>query len=378
MPLYRRTMGVRSFVSLVSAVGLAACAFDEPNVGITEQGLGCDPDFCMTNSPLITHYGTWEFNVAGKPNGQGITVLGFSKGSDFYDLRVEDSRFVGYDAGGSPALTEADLIDAAIYLDIGGKQSAIVIRNRALITDVLSSNTLDTYVLDWGMVIGRPLPGLMHAGDTVEGGAMPVIGTTSNVCPEPKWYEEFAKNGFAEWDETIGSMALYEAVVFEGDRFDPETRTLAPKPDNDWFNIGCGAHTLAKLRLTRHTINTAPSWQHAQAALKMLSADYCGSGRSFTFSGEPLEWRDQLQPGMEYLRLGPTDNLEARWDENGAICVSDPRLMRTPNPAAATAYQTLWADIADECKAVGHRIRTCGDLDVYGNEGELITSVNHD
>src|SRR5690349_957103 len=126
LSLYRRTMGVRSFVSIVSAMGLAACTFDEPNVSVTEQGLACDPDFCMTNSPLMSHYGTWELNVKGQRNGQGITVLGFAKGADFYDLRVEDSRFVGYDEAGKPKLTGADLIDATIYLDIRGRQSAIV------------------------------------------------------------------------------------------------------------------------------------------------------------------------------------------------------------------------------------------------------------
>jgi hypothetical protein len=119
-----------------------------------------------------------------------------------------------------------------------------------------------------------------------------------------------------------------------------------------------------------------------QAALKMYSADYCGGGTPFTFPGEPLQWRDQntSAPGMFYLSPHPTDTLEARWDENGALCIGDARLLNSPNPLAPTTFPYLLKDIQRECYRRRHVFRPCKDLDPNVTEfpGELITTLNHD
>src|SRR5262249_34023487 len=121
-PLYTRTMGIRA---LVLVPMLAACGLEEPKVGQVGQELRCADDFCTANSPIMAVYGTWEFNINHVPNGQGITVLALGKGSEFFQLVVHDSRIIGYDAYGYPALQGSDLVGARIYLDIRGRQSAI-------------------------------------------------------------------------------------------------------------------------------------------------------------------------------------------------------------------------------------------------------------
>ncbi len=364
------------------AAGLAACSLAEPEVTAVDQPLrftDCDPDICGTNSPLMAHYGTWEFSITGMRNRQGFRLLGLGKDADFYRLVVKDIRILGLDEKGYVALEGPNLVGARIYLDLNGAQTAIVITDVATIKEVVKPYApLDTYVLDWAEVIGNRLPRRMNAGETVEGGtAIPILGQTDPVCPAPKWMEESYVGSMWEWDETTyAGMSPFQSVVFEGDRFDPLTRTVAPIPNDNWFNIGCGAHTLAKLRLTRNTIHTAPSWTNVQAALKMLGADYCGGGTSFTFAGEPLVWRDRT--AMDYLHINASHELEARWDENGATCIYSPRLVRTDNPDAAAAYVDVWQAIEDECKLRGKALQKCNDGDPTGWDGELVTSVNYD
>ncbi|MGH8311591.1 MAG: ADYC domain-containing protein, partial [Steroidobacteraceae bacterium] len=146
---------------------------------------------------------------------------------------------------------------------------------------------------------------------------------------------------------------------------DDVTRTVAPVPDDRWFNLGCARHTLAKLRLTRSTLHTVKSgaWQQVQATLKMLSADYCGTGKAFTIAGEPIVWKNNV--GMKYYF--PPSVLEARWSENGALCLNTPRL-------ESPAYPDVELDIAAECA----RPPSCANPDPYATEKfELVTSSDY-
>jgi hypothetical protein len=369
-------------VTLCVPLGLVACSVPNIDERVVEQKVwgGCtEPDFCGTNSPLMTAYGTWEFNFVGQPNNQGIVVLGLGKVDQFYTLRVEDSRIFGIDYDGN-YLEHQDLVGARIYLEENGRQSAIVIADVGTVDEVVQGGQpIETYVLDWALVIDHPLPGPVSPQPPFKGGepiVEPVLDVPESVCPPPRWIEETYVGSMWEWDESFfAGMSPYHSVVFEGDRFDPTRRTVQPWADNDWFNIGCGTNTLAKLRLTRNTINTAPKWQYAQAALKMLSADYCGTGRAFTFPGEPLVWRDVT--AMDYLHISPNHDLEARWDETGAQCLSSPRLARSDNPAAQKVPD--WMElIVNECDKVNKVLLKCKNPEPLTWDGELVTSVNYD
>ena len=366
-------------------MGLASCTIGdlEPNLSEVEQGIRCDPEFCTTNSPLISVYQTWEFKLDGTPNDQGFALLGLAKdrgsATEFFTLHVENSQIFGLDAWGNVALQDSELIGTKIFLDHYGTQHAIVISNVGGINEVVKpGNWVQSYVLDWSDVMKLELPGPMPAGTWRENNWMPITTTPTAVCPAPKWIDESYVGSMIEWEETTyAGMSVYESLVFEGDRFDPEKRIVNRKPDPNWFNIACGAHTLAKLRLTRNTINFAP-WTNVQAAFKMLSADYCGTGTAFTFPGEPIVWRDRA--GMSYARMKPKSDLEARWDENGAICLNSPRLERSGNPAAAKTFPYLWDSIRKDCKSVGKRLPKCWDLDPYSWQSsyELVTNANYD
>jgi hypothetical protein len=62
------------------------------------------------------------------------------------------------------------------------------------------------------------------------------------------------------------------------------------------------------------------------AMLKMLTADYCGTGRSYTVDGQPLKYGDSnhwcSQPP---IIPSAVCSIEALWAEKGAVCVDTPR-----------------------------------------------------
>lgn len=62
---------------------------------------------------------------------------------------------------------------------------------------------------------------------------------------------------------------------------------------------------------------------HHQACTRMLRADYCGDGVSFTENGTLLDIFDYLSPPVA-LREESWD-IEARWLTTGALCLSKPR-----------------------------------------------------
>jgi hypothetical protein len=125
--------------------------------------------------------------------------------------------------------------------------------------------------------------------------------------------------------------------------------------DPDWFNFGCAGQTLAKLLLTRNTclsqerspkVDEDMLEREREAALRLLIADYCGTGAHLTVSGEPLVWKGGAIP--DYAT--PPEDLEARWDENGAICLDRPRLVAN-RPANGGFSPNIWDDIAAACPA---------------------------
>jgi hypothetical protein len=148
-------------------------------------------------------------------------------------------------------------------------------------------------------------------------------------------------------DTAAETQALpYGALMFAGDRFDDghKTVTLVPAPDPAqppgprWFNLACIGTSMAKMHFLRHTtagsfsnngtpVSTTPAQR--QAMLKMLTADYCGNGHSFTVNGRPLAYQDSMDWYTLYrVDLERLDDFEAVWGPNGAICLSQPRLAK--------------------------------------------------
>ena len=135
-------------------------------------------------------------------------------------------------------------------------------------------------------------------------------------------------------DDPMWAGMPQRAVIFQGDRYDATTKTARDVGDYDpWFNIACAATAPAKMHLMRHTRagGNYTWWGSASyptsdgdrtALLKMFTADYCGTGHTFTVDGQPLAYQDKphWKPAMESYTT-----VEALWTAAGASCLKEPR-----------------------------------------------------
>jgi hypothetical protein len=153
--------------------------------------------------------------------------------------------------------------------------------------------------------------------------------------------------------------SISEAIVFTGDRYDADTLSVTattPAASGPWFNIGCAGTVLAKLALNRHTaateVSATPtSWAQRQTMLKMYTSDACGTGEAFTVQGTPIRWWSTMGWSSPSI---PLNSSEARWNENGAICLDTHRLHGS--------FNDMDAQIAASCQAVGRTLLPCGNV----------------
>lgn len=134
------------------------------------------------------------------------------------------------------------------------------------------------------------------------------------------------------------------AVMFRGDYYDQKMHEVSTTPaagDDDLFNIACLGTAISKLHLLRHTSASQlspddprnPGIAERQTMLRLLTADYCGNGSSFTEDGMPIHFRFNsplytLTEASQYA-LSNGDSLEALWTSKGALCIGAPRLLRS-------------------------------------------------
>jgi hypothetical protein len=282
---------------------------DEPNEGTVEQLIEEDPcpNFaCGQNGPMLNNRDFHELSDAGLPNREGFTVQPLVKGGVSYALSVVGWEMRGTDANGN--IISGQQLENATF-DIAHDTGR---RYRVLINDV---STMPIYA---GPKKGTMIPQYILKWIDVTPG-MPAQHYT-NLCARPPTGAYRQETLFQDGESTL---------VFEGNRYDSVTKRVL-FGTSTWFNLGCAGHALSKLLLTGHTniSGSAPLVQQ-QAMLKAVTADYCGIGLSFTVSGEPLFWK--TSNGYATFMSQPA-TLEARWNENGAVCLGEHRLLLSNNP----------------------------------------------
>lgn len=341
-------------LAAASAFTLAACLAPDAPPATAERASAlqeCPEEYCGTNSPRIDVHGFHELSLAGQPNAQNMTIVGAALGGDPVRLQVTSGALSV--VRNQALVTGQALVGLEITVDIDGRE----------------------FVLELMAVSSLPFPVPAQGGDNLPTYVFEYIdaaGVRQNLCgnrPVPTPSRELLY-----W-ETFNQVPR-EAILFEGDRIDTARMAISPIYDASWFNIGCAGHTLSKLHLTRNTTaSRAAFYGHSlasrQATLKMLAADYCGTGRPFTVAGQPLAWRDPQQ--VMHFYAGAT-TLEARWDENGATCLGRPRLLHPVNAAGAQLFPDIYAAIASECPLLFDH--PCTNTNLYDFEGADRVSAN--
>jgi hypothetical protein len=265
------TIAALSLTTLFAATAVA-CDLDDPTAPPPSYQVTFSSNASTVNSSQIP-----ELNLAGAVNDDGV---GFSAalGPDGrkYRLTVKDGEFVAYSPGG-PVAEGEKMVGWSLLVTINGKADQVQILG-------YQAGPVSQYAL------------AMRDGE----------GVMKNICPS-----------FADSPSEPASTLIF------GERYDFETKEVIAEQES-WVNFACRGEALFKMKAMGYVPDETKAI-HRQATLKMLTADYCGSGHSFTEDGTPLIMQNNEGTiGKDAGELG--GEVEALWNEYGALCLTTPRL----------------------------------------------------
>ncbi len=303
----------------------AACAVDLDATSIETQAAKCTPHKCGLNSSFI---GILPFNeLHPDPNEttpEGLKVVSFktSKGIPM-NLVVHRSELKGRIPGGY--VVGDDLVG-----------SILVVQHEP------TELQYEVSILELGQ-----FP-YFENGE----GKMPTYRLGFRASGETGGFRKTCNNPFL----TDGIHQF--SVFFTGDRYDTNIGevTAIGADALPWINIACVGDVKQKVLMIRHAeAALAPGFETSQdqrtAAVRMFRADYCGDGRPYTLPNTPLDWENVGGDNGPWNVLNvdlASANIEAIWDETGAICL---RKMRHPELGPVKCKQTGfgWATGVPEC-----------------------------
>lgn len=98
----------------------------------------------------------------------------------------------------------------------------------------------------------------------------------------------------------------------------------------------------------RTTADGVSLWDHHQACVRMVRADYCGDGQGHTRNGTPINLYDRI--GVQAPDPVPDMHFEAAWTPDGASCVRKTRLAEVYSlDALAAACPRLQDRLGENC-----------------------------
>lgn len=306
---------------IAGALFIAACVADDATLDVEafedldltpvspagDQWNDCSTWDCNKNHPELTGFPVPELNEDGQANEKGFHIVKFaSAANQLLELDVSRGELRGLDAQGVPVISGPFVRDSIIT----------VTNNR----DVWYIRISDYVRLLPYWVGGGGVPA--YRLEYQRQGDSPTVWF--NMCKQPPLpgQDPMWPNGF----ETF-------AILIDDERYDREQ--IEVKPDDadaqGWFNIACAGTSLAKMVLL-HLDPKIPQSDpfhstkaQRTATLKMLTADYYGTGTAFTQPGQDLWWNSVM--GWHPFLIDQEDiSREAVWTEHGARCLTTPRL----------------------------------------------------
>lgn len=358
---------------------------------------GCPSYGCGSNGPFLGISAIFhELDVNGAPNNANVVFLDFRDNAGPLTLNVNGDRLQGI--RGNNVLEGPALINSILRLRVDPPPATSI----SSFASVPSSVTYEVTIRDVGYTgfwTGKPATVPVYKFEYKREGH-PNDNPVSLCEANPT-------------DEASQSF-IGKALVFRGDRYDVAHKTLWETGAGDtWFNIGCAGTFVAKMHQLRHTFagasvsGTVPTVPQRQAMLKMLTADYCGTGRPFTEQGVPLlyafdqqqwarvqpvpfepwpawpswppPWPPQwvpppyLDPSPSGPSTGPatpfTDTpLDAVWNQDGAVCLNTARLEHLDTAHPERLHPDIRVDIDFECERSRHMVlKPCPASVQYGS-----------
>lgn len=293
---------ISAFAIVAIIAGVSACDAPEEQFGagdVTDRD--CPTWRCGFNSAEVNGRAIRELNLDGTANAAGMKIVGFVAPLGIlgnYQLDVEGDEFVAKKTG-STTLRGLGLIGATILVKEPGLLSLPIPITIAGYEEVPSwadgAADVPTYALvypDLGSLLG-----------------------SSNVCVGD-----------------ITQLLATSATVLGGETYDLVDKEVNAGMSR-WFTLACAGSAAAKLRFMNYGPQSdfdgngnPASVASRQAALKMVTADYCGNGTSYTTNGTALQYEDA--PGTVAVE-GTPGAVEAVWTDDGALCLGTPRIANT-------------------------------------------------
>ncbi|MCY1011902.1 ADYC domain-containing protein [Nannocystis pusilla] len=281
------------------AVALAAgCDEAEPAGGddIALRPYACPVWKCGFNSAEVNGRSIRELNLDGAANSEGMRIVGFVAPLGLlgnYQLTVENDALVARNPSGQ-TLKGLQLVGATILVQAPGLLALPVP------ISVLGYQEIDSWAEGAPKV---PTYALLYPD-------LAALLGVRNVCS-------------GNLLDTLASAA----TVIGGETYDLADKTVNAGRSR-WLTIACAGSAAAKMRLLGYgPQSSATTPAQRQATLKMVTADYCGGGESYTQDGTEVHWANAS--GTVAPQSGQLGDVEAVWTEDGALCLGTPRIAGT-------------------------------------------------
>ncbi|HEX8435557.1 ADYC domain-containing protein [Archangium sp.] len=177
--------------------------------------------------------------------------------------------------------------------------------------------------------LGEEFVGVEFQGNLGDGSTVPVRITGMNPAPVPNedvlLYSLEYRGTDGVWRPTCQDAAgsAIQALPLEGvwDYRQGVAGGGSKTNDSQRFTFACLGGAIAKCALWGYrpwaSYNGTPLEAYHQACTRMVRADYCGTGQSYTKTGNRINFYDELgvqQDSADWM-------FEAEWDVNGARCI---------------------------------------------------------
>ncbi len=294
--------------------------------GMSFAGSDCPRWRCGYNTSEINGKSLQELHLGGDPNADGVELVGFLPPLGLllnYELHTEGDALIARGGlFGSSKLRGHGLIGGTLLLEIEAGLIVPVI--------IAGYEEVDSWSAD-----GAPVPAYSLVYADLDA---PLL--QRSVCKG-----------------TLLDPLQASVVILAGERYDLDDKSVIPDQDG-WITLACAGSAAAKMSLLGYGPNAdgdgAPTTvDQRQATLKMITADYCGDGTSYTEDGTALLWENQ-GGSVSAPEADPAD-LEAIWTAHGASCLDTPRVVDRGEVACAlpscddsTLDDGEWATYRDE------------------------------
>lgn len=296
---------------------VTGCVIDtEPEVASTTQATGtrCPIFYCGDNAATAGDGLLFdELDLGGQKNYAGVKLASTTLHREF---------------GGVPMLGELTIVHDELYVIAGG----VSYSGAALNGTVLTFQKPDTSESFEVLIVGYDQTQHFLAGDPEK---VPTYLMKARG-KDGKFTRYICNNDVLPTDADWPMALAHHALVYRGDRYDPDHKALIADndPNSGWSFLACAGSAGGKMHMFRHTyagsfddfgnqrFYTSPNKR--TTLLKAITADYCGNGvTQFTVNGTPLTF--QANTGFFFPTLGTYSSYEAIWEENGVVCIDEPR-----------------------------------------------------